>query len=140
MLDGSFDGDKFTEWLDEAKKRCEESGHFRIAMDQLGHALAYAPEDPGGLWIHKYIAKALDSRDVPEMRRAFTSGLFSKRGVHSFSRGEEEKQIATNFRAKAKALLDNGFNRVADAVRGLAEQYERDAERESRRDIFDELQ
>lgn len=138
VSDGGFDGDEFTEWLDEAKKRCKESGHFRIAMDQLGQALAHAPQDPGGLWIHKSIAAALDSRDVPEMRRAFTAGLFNKRGVHGFSHGEQEKQIAASYRAKAKALSDSGFHRVADAVRSLAEGYERDAERESRRDIFDD--
>jgi hypothetical protein len=135
LLDGTFDGDKFTEWLDEVKKRCKESGHFRIAMDQLGQALAYAPQDPEGLWIHKSIAAALDSRDVPEMRRGFTAGLFNKRGVHGFSHGEEEKQIAASYRAKAKELSNSGFHRVADAVRSLAEDYELAAERE--RDLFD---
>jgi hypothetical protein len=138
LPDGSFDGDKFSEWLDEVKKRCKESGHLQIAMDQLGQALAYAPQDPGGLWIHKSIATALDSKDVPEMRRAFTVGLFNKRGVFHFSRGEEEKEIAASYRVKAKALSDSGFHRVADAVRSVAEGYEHDAERESRRDIFDD--
>jgi hypothetical protein len=136
LLDGTFDGDKFAEWLDEVKKRCKESGHFRIAMDQLGQALAHAPQDPAGLWLHKSIMAALDSRDVPEMRRGFTAGLFNKRGVHGFSHGEEEKQIATGYRAKAKELSNSGFHRVADAVRGLAEDYELAAERE--RDFFDD--
>ena len=107
-------------------------------MSQIGQALAYAPQDPGGLWIHRSIATALESRDVPEMRRALTTGLFNKRGVHGFSHGIEEKQIAADYRQKAKALSDGGFHRVADVVRGLAETYEKDAERESRRDIFDE--
>ena len=137
--DGSFDGDKFTQWLGEVKNRCKESGYFRIAMDQLGQALAYAPQDPEGLWVHKSIAAALDSRDVPEMRQAFTAGLFNKRGVHGFSHGEEEKQIAASYRVKARALSDSGFHRVADAVRSLAEGYERNAERESLRDPFDDL-
>jgi len=138
LPDGSFDGDKFAAWLDEAKKLCMESGHFRIAMDQFGQALAHAPQDPGGLWIHKSIATALDARDVSEMRRGFTVGLFNKRGVHGFSHGEAEKQIAADYRGKAKALSDNGFHRVADGVRSLAEQYERESERESQRDIFDD--
>src|SRR5262249_5763727 len=138
LPDGSFDGDKFMEWLEEAKKQCKESGHFRIAMDQLGQALAYTPQDPGGLWIHKSIAAALDSRDVPEMRRAFTTGLFNKRAVHGFSHGEQERQIAASYRETAKALSDSGFHKVADAVRSLAEGYEHDAERESQRDIFDD--
>jgi len=138
IQDGSYDGGKFKEWLDEVKRRCEKSGHFRVAMSQLGQALAYAPKDPEGLWIHKSIATALDRRDIPEIRRAFTTGLFNKRDVHHFSHGEEELKIATDYRAKAKALSDNGFHRVADAVRRLAEQYERDAERELQRDILDD--
>ncbi|TAJ08746.1 MAG: hypothetical protein EPO61_07495 [Nitrospirae bacterium] len=137
VTDGTFDGERFTVWLEDVKNRCRESGHFRVAMSQLGQALAYAPQDPGGLWIHKSIAAALDSRDVAEMRRAFTTGLFNKRGVHGFSHGEEEKQIAADYRLKAKALSDNGFHRVADAVRSLAEAYERDAEAESQRDPFE---
>ena len=136
--DGGFDGQRFAAWLEESKKLTNVSGHFKIAMDQLGQALANAPQDPNGLWIHESIAAALDSRDVPEMRRAFTVGLFNKRGVHGFSHGEEEKGIAAEYREKAKALSDKGFHRVADAVRGLADDYEREAQRESRRDIFDE--
>jgi hypothetical protein len=138
QADGTFNGDQFTAWLAEVKKHCRESGHFGVAMSQVGQALAYAPQDPGGLWIHRSIAEGLDSKDVPEMRRALTTGLFNKRGVYGFSHGEEEKQIAAEYRQKAKALSDNGFHRVADAVRGLAEGYEKDAERESRRDIFDD--
>ena len=138
LPDGNFDGETFTQWLVEVKKRCRESGHFRIAMDQVGQTLAHAPQDPGGLWIHKTIAATLDSRDTPEMRQAFTVGLANKRGVHGFSHGAEERQIAAGYRVKAKALSDSGFHRVADSVRSLAEGYERDGERESRRDIFDD--
>ena len=134
QADGTFNGDQFTAWLAEVKKHCRESGHFGVAMSQIGQALACAPQDPGGLWIHKSIAAALDSKDVPEIRRALTTGLFNKRGVHGFSHGEEEKQIAADYRQKSRALSDNGFHRVADAVRGLAEGYEQDAERESHKE------
>jgi len=125
--DGGFDGTKFTSWLNEVKALCKESGHLRIALDQLGQALAYAPEDSSGLWIHRAVAAALDSRDVAEMRRAFAVGHFNRRGVHGFSEGAEEKKIADGYRQKAQALLDNGFHRLADTVRGLAQEYEGDA-------------
>ena len=138
QADGTFNGDQFTAWLAEVKKHCRESGHFGVSLSQIGQALAYAPQDPGGHWIHKSIAAALDSKDVPEMRRAFTIGLFNERGVHGFSHGGDERQIAADYRQKAKALSDNGFHRVAGVVRTLAEDYERDAERESRRDIVDD--
>jgi hypothetical protein len=136
--DGSFNGDQFSAWLAEVKKRTKESGHFRIAMDQLGQALAHAPADPDGLWIHKTIAMALDARDVPEMRRGFAVGLFNSRGVHGFSHGAEEKQIAQGYREKAQALSAVGLHRIADEIRRVAENYEQDADRESKRDPFDE--
>jgi hypothetical protein len=47
--DGGLDGAKFTCWLNEVKVLSEESGHLRIALDQLGQALPYAPEDATGL-------------------------------------------------------------------------------------------
>lgn len=133
---GSFDGAKFDEWLAEVKRRTKETGHFKIAMDQIGQALAYSPIDPDGLWLHRSIAEALNGKDVPEMRSAFTTGLFNRRGVHGFSAGKEEKQIAANYRDKASLLAKNGFHRLADAIRELAEGYERQAARESERDIF----
>ncbi|MDD4964071.1 MAG: hypothetical protein PHI11_09160 [Gallionella sp.] len=133
-----FDDIRFDGWLAEVKRLTTKSGHFKIAMDQLGQALAYAPADPDGLWIRKAIAAALDAKDAPEMRSAFTSGLFNKRGVHGFSAGKEEQMIAINYREKANALADNGFHRVADAVRKLAQNYENDAIRESERDVFTE--
>jgi hypothetical protein len=135
---GNFDGQLFTEWLVEVKRRTAETGYFKIAMDQLGQALAYAPADPGGLWIHKSVAEALNAKDVPEMRSAFTTGLFNKRGVHGFSAGKDEQKIAASYRDKANVLAKSGFHRLADAIRELAEGYERDAVRESERDIFNE--
>jgi hypothetical protein len=137
-VSGAFDGAQFNEWLAAVKRRTTETGYFKIAMDQLGQALAYAPVDPDGLWLHKAVAKALNGKDVPEMRSAFTSGLFNKRGVHGFSAGKEEQNIAASYRDKANTLAKNGFHRLADAIRELAEGYDRDAVRESERDIFNE--
>ena len=138
QIDGTFDGDRFTTWLNETKDLCKESGHFKIAMGQIGQVLAFASPDPEGLWIHKTIAEALNNKDVSDMRRGFTIGLFNKRGMHIFSYGEAEKQIAADYRIKTKALSDNGFFRIADAIRNLAEQYERDAEKDLRRGVFDD--
>jgi hypothetical protein len=135
--DGTFDGGRFTEWLSEAKRLTEDSGHLRIAMDQLGQALANAPADPDGLWIHQAIAVALDAKDAGVMRDAFTVGLFNKRGVHGFSAGAAERQIAAGYREKANSLADAGFHRLADAVRKLAEDYDADAKRQAEESPFD---
>jgi hypothetical protein len=82
---------------------------------------------------------ALDAKDAPEMRRAFCVGLFNSRGVHGFSQGAEERAIAETYRERAQALATAGFHRLADAVRGVAQDYESDSRREHGRDIFNEL-
>jgi hypothetical protein len=134
---GVFDADAFTKWLQQVKELARASGHYKIAMDQIGQALAYAPPDPDGLWLHRTIATELNARDVPTMRSAFRVGLANKRGVHGFSQGKEEQAIARGYREKAAALDAESLSRLADEVRALAEQYEATAERESQRDIFD---
>jgi hypothetical protein len=135
--DGSFDGKRFVEWLAEAKQHTAASGHLKIAMSQLGQALAHAPADPSGLWIHRSIAEALNARDAKIMRNAFTTGLFNRRGTFWGSAGEEERKIADGYRDKAKALTDEGFVRVADGVRKLADGYDRDAERQANESELD---
>lgn len=128
---GSFDGQEFTHWLAEVEQRATESGHLRVSMNQIGQTLAYAPADPSGLWIHKSIAAALDRKDGDELRSGLVSGLFNKRGVHGFSAGQEERQIAARYRENAEAAGDAGFHRLADAMRGLADTYEADADRQA---------
>jgi hypothetical protein len=134
---GTFDGVAFSNWIKDVKRLTTESGHFRVAMSQAGEVLPYAPPDPDGLWIHRTVAAELDAKDGKELRSGFTVGLFNRRGIHGFSKGAEEQQLANEYEQKAEILEKNGFPRIAGAVRGVAEDYERDAKREAQRDPFE---
>jgi hypothetical protein len=90
------------------------------------------------LWIHRSIAKALDAKDAADMRSGFTIEYFNKRGVHTFSEGKQELAIANDLHKKADSLEETGFTRFATAIRELARNYERDAERETRHDPFED--
>jgi len=136
--DGSFNETEFKAWLAAVKELAASSGHLRIAMDQIGKVLPYAPPDADGLWINHSVAETLDAKDASEMRSAFTCELFNMRGVHGFSAGKEELKIATGYREKAEALDQRGYLRFAAAMRKIAEQYEREAERDSQRDPFED--
>ena len=70
------------------------------------------------------------------MRSGFTMKLFNLRGVHGFSGGKEELTIAEGYHQKAEALEENGYHRIATAMRELAKGYERDAEREAQRNPY----
>ncbi len=134
--DGTLDAAAFGKWLEEVTRRTKESGHFRIALNQIGQVLPYAPPDPDGLWIHGAVAEALNAKDAAEMRSGFTCQLFNMRGVHGFTAGKEELEIAGRHNKQAEALEERGFQRFATAMRELAKGYERDAESESKRDPF----
>jgi len=136
--DGSFNPEDFEDWLKEVKRLTKKSGHYNIALEQIGQLLTHAPTDPDGLWIHKTVAKALNDRTVQPMRSGFTMALFNQRGVYDFSAGEEERTIAKENRQKAEALEHEGFSRFATAMRDFAGRYERQAEREADRNINEE--
>lgn len=132
--DGKFEGTAFTKWLAEVRRICEASGHLGIAMDMVGKVLPYAPADPDGLWIHHSVAEALNAKESDEMREGFTCQLFNMRGVHGFTAGQEESALAEQYRKKADALDQKGYQRIAAALREFAKSFERDADRQSKRD------
>lgn len=134
----AFDAAAFDTWLNEVFRRTKESGHFRIALNQIGQVLPHSPPDPDGLWIHRAVANALNAKDAGEMRSGFTCALFNLRGVYNFTAGKEELEIAGRYNKQAEALEAAGFHRFATAMRDLAKSYERDAERESKRDLFED--
>ncbi len=136
--DGSFSAEAFKEWLMEARKLTEESGHAEVAQIQIGHVLTYIPPDPGGLWIHKAVAEALNFRETSEMRSGYTIQLFNNRGIFSFTHGQTERKIASEYREKADALDLEGYTRFASAMRELAEQYEHQAKHDANRDPIED--
>ena len=136
--DGDFDAEAFAGWLSEVSRRTQQSGHYRIALNQIGQVLPHSPPDPDGLWIHRSIAQALNAKDAAEMRSGFTCELFNMRGVHGYTAGKEELEIAGRYHKQADALDERGYNRFATAMRELARGYERDAQREASRELFED--
>ena len=128
--DDSFSEEHFTQWLASVKDACTESGHLEVALTHIGKVLIHCPPDPQGLWINQTVAYALNTRDVEKMRNGFRSGLFNARGAHTVDpTGKPEKELAEQYRQKAEAVENAGYQRFAVTLRSLAEAYEHDAER-----------
>ena len=131
--DGSFNTKAFNEWISEVRRITEESGHAKVAQDQIGQMLSHAPPDPDGLWIHEAIAETLNLQDTGGMRSGFAIGLRNQRGArrsYQFTHGQEERRLAGQNREKAKALNLKGYLRFATAMREeVAKEYDREAER-----------
>ncbi|MDD5325715.1 MAG: hypothetical protein PHR71_10500, partial [Polaromonas sp.] len=136
--DGNYDSTALNQWLDAVKAECTATGHYEIAMTMLGHSLIHVPADPDGLWIHRAAASTLNQKDSADMRDGFRTELFNSRGVHGFTSGVAERSIATKYRAQADDVETAGFYRVATTLRELADDYNRQAERESTRSPFDD--
>jgi hypothetical protein len=137
--DGTYDGGALAAWLGEVKVACAASGHVEIALSMVGHVLIYTPADPDGLWLHHAAARALNARDADAMREGFTTALFNARDAHFVDpEGQEERALATKYRNQAEQLESHGYHRLADALRALADSYERDAERQASRDPFND--
>lgn len=135
--DGAFDPDATTQWVEEVKRLCAESGHLNVALSQIGHVLAYTPPDPDGLWITRGVAELLNAPDADRLRSGFTTSLFNERGVHGWTAGREELDLAAEYREKATAAEEAGYFRLAEAVREIARFYEAEAKRAAVSDPFE---
>src|SRR5205823_4084873 len=99
--DGTFDGEALNAWLNKVKEICAESGHLKIAMQQVGEVLFYSPPDPDGLWIHEAVATVLNNRDADEIRRGYELETYNSRGVHTVDpEGKPERELAKHYRAR----------------------------------------
>ncbi len=128
--DGEFDPDAFTEWLSATEEIVKASGHYDVAMIQLGDVLVNSPEGSDGLWIHPVIAEAMNSRERSSLRDGYSTGIFNTRGVHTVDpEAKPERELAEKYRQRADQVENTGYQRLATTLRGVADSYDRDAER-----------
>ena len=128
-MEGHFDSDLFQEWFKEVKKICIDSGHYRVAMKQIGSVLNNTLEDNDGLWIDMTVAATLNDKDARELRRGYSMGLYNSRGAHLVDpTGQPEKKLAIEYDNKAEAIENAGYHRFAVILRELANGYKREAE------------
>ncbi|MGO9072789.1 MAG: hypothetical protein ACLQEI_01245, partial [Terriglobales bacterium] len=131
MKAGTYDGEALSNWLKQVKAACAESGHLEVALSRVGHVLVYAPADADGLWLHRSAARELNANDANDMRDGFGTELFNSRGAFWASSGREERELAAGYRSKAEEVETQGYHRLADSLRRLANSYEREAERQT---------
>jgi hypothetical protein len=128
--DGEFEADAFTRWMTTMEDKVKASGHYDVAMIQLGDVLVKAPEGPDGLWIHPVIAEAINIRERSSLRDGYSTGIYNSRGVHTVDpEAKPERALAEKYRHRADQVENAGYQRLATTLRGVADNYDRDAER-----------
>ena len=130
QADGSFLPDQLQAWLSRVKETCEESGHLEVAFTHIGQILFKSPPDPDGLWIHRSVAEALNYGTSDEIRNGYYLGVVNSRGVQIVDpTGKPERELAEQYRNKARQIENAGYYRFAGIFRRLAEHYDREADR-----------
>lgn len=130
LSDGNFSEAEFEEWLQKVKSTCEETGHLEVALSQVGEVLYHVPPDPGGLWINKKVAEALNDKGAEKMRIGFARGISNSRGAHFVDpTGQPERDFAEKYSSQAEEAERAGYFRLAATMRNLADSYIREAGR-----------
>jgi hypothetical protein len=126
---GTFNGDRLNSWMNAVKESCAESGHLKIAMQEVGKVLFYAPPDPEGLWIHQSVARVLNAKDSGDIRQGYGIEIFNSRGAHFVDpEGKPERELANHYRKQAEEVELRGYHRLAIVLREAAASYDREAE------------
>ena len=111
-----FNGDKLKAWVASVKESCMASGHWEVASHQIGEALYYAPKDDNELWIDP-VCELLDSKEDAEFRRGLRIRIFNSRGVHGFSGGKAEIELAEQWERIASLAEGKGYARLGSTLR-----------------------
>jgi len=133
---GVFSSSEFEHWVVEVERLAQDKGYEIPVKRHIGKILFYSKEDPSGLWIQTEVAEYLNRRENKHVRDAFQNQCYNSRGVHYFTQGQEENEIAEKYEAKAVALEKKMFFIFADTIREVSKNYLREAAREVERNQF----
>ncbi|AVI65858.1 hypothetical protein CKQ84_08155 [Shewanella sp. WE21] len=135
---GVFNPEAFSEWLTAMEDIVKASGHYDVALIQLGNVLVHSPAGTDGLWIHPVIANAMNSRERSSLRDGYRTGILNSREAHIVDpEAKPERALADKYRRRANEVENAGYQRLALTLREVADSYDREAERIiSRGDLY----
>ncbi len=128
--DGSMDTEALKAWAAETRRRLVDSDRLGIGDEHIGKALWHSPPGADGVHPHEVVRDLIQDLANDDIERGFQVQAFNSRGVHvrRGDGGEEERELAAEFDAKADALAGS-WPRASNALRGIADDYRRWAER-----------
>lgn len=128
--DGSIDGEHLTTWVRAARLAFSESARTSIGDEVIGEVLATSPIGTDGAWPAEPVREIIESVGSARLDTGLAIGRYNQRGVHSrdvFDGGAQERALEDTYRAWA-AQISSKWPRTARILRGLAEDYAREAE------------
>lgn len=138
LVDGVMNAETLRAWLDRAIELLAERGRTEVGLQQIGQVLGHTPPDPDGTWPGVVVRDLLEDVQLEHIETGLYLQIVNGRGITSRGLedgGDQELQLAANYRAKAEALADVAprmaavFRRIAFSYESEARRNEGDAER-----------
>lgn len=133
--DGTVDSEHLTSWVRESRRLLDEADRADIGDEQVGQVLAMSPVGTDGAWPAETVRELIDTIGSRSLETGFHVGLLNARGTTSrgiYDGGTQERSLAERYRNYA-AQFSHVWPRAARVVRGIADDYDRDARREDQR-------
>jgi hypothetical protein len=126
--DDSFDGGKLKTWYSAVKLKCIQDERWEVAAHHVGEVLYYSPRDADGLWIEP-VCELLDAKGSEDVRTGLRMKIFNSRGVHGFTSGKDEINLAERWERVAELAEAKGYTYLGATMRALGQTYREDAKR-----------
>lgn len=101
----SIDSKLFEKWIEECIDIASKCNCINGCMCGIGKILAYSPnDDDDGIWPHKCVRNFFEKNYNERAAREFCLSRYNQRGVHIFSGGDSETEIAEKYFADEKTI------------------------------------
>ena len=139
--DGTIDGIKLREWIDEARTLARECGRLEVADSRIGQLLAKYPENSPH-WPERQIFQVIEDINTEELKEGYSIGMLKKRGVTirgAFDGGTIERERAEYFAQLASEVMCYypNVSEIFSELQGDYERYERERDEEAERAKLD---
>ena len=120
--------EKLKEWIIEARRISETTGHRAMLDYHIGKILGYAPFAEDGSWPCEAVRKAVSDLYSVEIKRGIATGRYNVRGVTRRGEGgAQERELADQYEAWAQAC-EFDHPRMAIILREMVCKYIAEAE------------
>jgi hypothetical protein len=132
-IPGSDDNGKIDEgvlraWVKEAQSLCARYGRAEIGDHKIGELLSASSVGRDGIWPCEEVRKVLEECGTRDIETGVQFGVYNSRGVHARSEGgDQERALAEKYRDWSRKLAFE-YPYVANVVRGIAAEYDREAQ------------
>lgn len=133
--DGTLDADGLRRWVDDVRLALAESDRSDIGDEQVGQVLARSPVGADGIWPAEPVRELIEAIGSESLVNGIHVGVVNSRGVTSrnpYDGGDQERALAAKYRDWQHRTAGT-WRRTSRMLRGLAEGYELDAQREDAR-------